>query len=137
MKKKFLLLISLVCLLLTLLPACEINTEGSIKSITHPYINEYDCSEARLGEEDILEKYDFIKVSILDDKELEVKYKLKNEETRSFKCDYKMNEETRELTAEKGFFGMKIGEKVKIENGQFEVLRKIGDKTLYMKFQTK
>lgn len=126
------LLVSILCL-----SACGMENGGSLKSITRPYINEYECTEARIGDEDFLKKFEYIKVTLVDDEQLVVSYKPKDGEKRDFTCNYEMNAETRELIAEKGFFGVKTCEKVKIENGQFEIVRKIGEKTLYMKFQTK
>ena len=67
-------------LILILVPACSASTtangaSGSLKAITKPYIGEYECVAARLGESDLLEKYEFIKITLLDDEKMEVSFK--------------------------------------------------------------
>ena len=120
-----------------LLPACEINANGSIKALTKPYITEYECVEGYLGGEDLLKQYDFIKITLLNKEELEVSFKPKNGKKRAFKGAYQVDPETREMTGEVGVFGVQFREKIKIENGQFVIVRKILTKPLLLKFQTK
>ena len=66
MKRKFTLFILTLALTLAVLPACESNvnfqTQGSIKTITRPYIAQYECTEARYGEIDLLENYEYNKI---------------------------------------------------------------------------
>lgn len=140
MKKKFLtfvLLITAVAATLCLLPACDGNTEGSLKSITHPYVAEYECIEARYGEDDLLEKYEFIKITLVDKQKLEVSYKPKDGEKQVYEGSYEIDDKTREMTGDIGIFGFKFREKIKIENGGFTVTRNILAKPLILKFKTK
>ena len=96
MKKRVLFITVILCILLTLLPACSTaqadGKSGSLKSITKPYIGEYECVEARLGETDLLEKYDFITISLLDGKKMEVIYKPNNGNKKTFEGAYEVNE---------------------------------------------
>ena len=84
MKRKLLLVCVVLSLLLLILPAGEMDASGSVKSLTKPYIGEYECVEARLGETDLLEKYEFIKITLIDDKKMEIGFKPKNGSQRSF-----------------------------------------------------
>ena len=77
---KIVLLLPLLCLLLC---AFTIDESTSIKSLTKPYITTYECTAARLGNEDIMEKYEYIKITFLDDKELEVSLKRKKGKKKS------------------------------------------------------
>ncbi len=112
MKRK-LSLICAVCavliLVLSSLTACSVPTDGSIKSITKPYIAEYECVEARLGNLDLLEKYDYITITLLEKSEMLVSFKPKNGEKKSFKGEYTVNPETREFTGTAGIFGARQG----------------------------
>ncbi len=140
MKKK-LLLFAAICAaafsLLAVLPACDADPNGDIKSITKPYIAEYVCTEAKFGEEDLLEKYDYIKLTLLDGKQMELSYKPKDGDKKSYVCDYEVDEKTRELTADFWLLGISHREKISIENGGFTIIKTIYSKPLYMKFQTK
>lgn len=134
-KFKIIALICLTILSLSLLPACSMDMDGSIKSITKPYIAQYKCVEARLGKDDLLEKHDFIYITLLDGKELEVSFKPKNGEKHSFKCPYSFNPKTRELSGEAGILGFQFKEKVIVENGEFTISKPLGGRQLVMKFQ--
>ena len=81
------------------------DASGSVKSLTKPYIGEYECVEARLGETDLLEKYEFIKITLIDDKKMEIGFKPKNGSQRSFEGEYSVDSETREFTGEAGMLG--------------------------------
>ncbi len=141
MKKKILVITVILSLLLLLLPACSSmqasGTSGSLKSITKPYIGEYECIEARLGKTDLLEKYEFITISLLDDKKMEVSYKPKNGNKKTFEGAYKVNEETREFTGEVGILGVKFNESTKIMNGKFTLKKLIFSMPLIMNFKMK
>lgn len=140
MKKRVLFVTLILCLILTLLPACssvQASANGSLKSITKPYIGEYECVEARLGETNLLEKYEFITISLLDDKKMEVSYKPKNGNKKTFEGAYKVNEETREFTGEVGILGVKFNESTKIVNGKFTLKKLIFSMPLIMNFKMK
>ncbi|MDE6505051.1 MAG: hypothetical protein K2L42_04195 [Clostridia bacterium] len=137
MKRKLPFIAIVFILILCMLPACEISASGSLKSLTKPYIAEYVCTDARLGEENLLDKYEFIKITLLDSKELEVSFKPKGGEKRAFKGNYSVDGETREFTGKIGIFGVTFKETAKIENGKFTITKNILSKTLVMKFEMK
>ncbi len=144
MKKKILIFAVALSMVLLLLPACSgeqasgaSDKSGSLKSITKPYIGEYECVEARLGNTDLLEKYEFITISLLDDKKLEVSFKPKNGSKKSFEGAYEVDPDTREFSGEIGILGVKFREKTKIENGKFTLTKLIFRMPLIMNFKMK
>lgn len=144
MKKRFFILTMLLSALLLILPACASSASatdggagGSLKSITKPYIGEYECVEARLGETEFLDKYDYIKISLLDDEKIEISYKPKDGQKKSYTGAYTVNPDTRELTGELGILGIKFREKTKIVNGKFTLTTNILAAPLIMKFKMK
>ena len=119
-----------------LLPACDSEiAKGSVKALTKPYIATYECVEARLGNEDLLSKHDYIKITLLDSKELEVSFKPKNGDKKAFKGAYTVNPETREFTGEIGILGLTFKETVKIEKGSFVITKNFLTLPLIMKFK--
>lgn len=118
------------------LAACNFDKHESIKAITKPYIARYECTEARLGTTDLLEKYEYIYITLLDKSRLEVKFKPLNGEAKAFEGNYAVDPETREFTGEIGILGCSFKESVKIEKGAFTITKNILSMPLIMKFET-
>ncbi len=130
------LLFTVLCvILLTLLPACEIKNAGPLKSITHPYIAQYECVEATLGDEDLLKKYDYITITLQDKDTLELSYKPIDGEAKKIKSKYQFDCNSRTLTAEIGLLGHNIKQSTVIEKGRFTVSKSFCGKQLIMKFK--
>ncbi|MCI8370374.1 MAG: hypothetical protein HFE41_04260 [Clostridia bacterium] len=136
MKRKFFVFALLFAFLLVL-PACDMATGGSLKTLTKPYIATYECVEARLGQQDLLEKYEYINITLLNAKEFEISFKPNGGDKKSFKGEYTVNPETREFQGEIGVMGINFKEKTKIENGEFTLTRNFIHVTLFMKFKMK
>ncbi len=124
-----------MCIAILLLPACNIDKDQSVKAVTAPYIAQYECTQARLGETDILEKYEYIRIIFLNKDELEVQIKRIDGEKQSAKGNYSIDPDTRELTGEIGILGFKFREKVIVKNGQFTISKNFGSKPLFVKFE--
>lgn len=137
MKKKIYLLTVLFFAILLLFPACGMDMQSSLKTITMPYIAEYECVEARLGSEDLLKKYDYFYITLLNKDEFEVSFKEKDGKRSTFKGGYSLDPKTRELTGEIGVLGFKYKESVTIKNGQFVIEKNLGPFPLYMKFKVR
>lgn len=108
---------------------------SGIKSLTKPYINEYVCTYGMLGEKNILEETDYIKVTFLDSKTLEVSYKKKEGKRYAFECGYTHNNATNEVTIDFGLFGAENKPRIIIKDGKFSVSKKLGSKLLFMVFE--
>ena len=134
MKKKIYATILFSIIICICLCAFTIDTNSSVKSLTKPYITTYECTAARLGNEDLLEKYEYLKITFLDEKQLEVSYKRKDGKRRAHVCDYKFDDKTHEFSAEIGILGFKFRQSTKIENGKFTLSMPILGKTLIMNF---
>ncbi|MDE7379596.1 MAG: hypothetical protein K2N14_00965, partial [Clostridia bacterium] len=101
--------------------AFTFDKNSSVKTLTHPYITTYDCTFARLGNENLLDKYDYVRITFLDDKQLEVSYKRTNGKKHTYVCDYTYDDETKQVEAELGILGFKFKQTSKIENGSFNI----------------
>ena len=135
MKGKIFAILTLFLMCVLMLPACNIDKDQSVKAVTAPYVAQYECVEARLGETDILEKYDYIRIIFLDKQELEVNIKKTGGEKHSAKGSYTIDPDTRELTGEIGILGFKFKEKTVVKNGQFTISKNFGRKPLFVKFK--
>ncbi len=136
MKTRSLMIALLLPFLILLFCGFTIDESNSLKSLTKPYITTYECTAARLGNENIMEKYDYIKITFLNDKELEVSLKRKNCKKQSYVCEYQYDEKTSRFNAELGILGFRFKQDAKIENGKFTVCMPILGRTLLMNFQS-
>lgn len=128
-------LLLLLTFSLLLFPACEANAESSIKEITMPYIAQYECVEARLGNEDFLEQFDFIRIILVNNEKMQLVFKKKGEKKYIVDGNYKFDSHTRELQGEIGFLGYRFREKTFVNKGEFILSETILTKQLYMKFK--
>lgn len=114
--------------------AFTFEADSSVRALTKPYINTYECTTARLGDEDLLEKFDYIKITLLNDEELEISFKKKDGKKKAYVCGYTFNEDTHVLCAEIGILGFRFKQETKIERGKFTLCMPILGKTLFMNF---
>lgn len=134
MKAKLTALFTTSVLCILLLCAFTFDKNASIKTLTNPYITTYDCTFARLGNEDLLEKYEYLKITFLDDKELEVSFKRVKGKRHAYKCDYTYDDDTGTFEAEIGILGFKFRQSTQIINGKFTLSMPILGKPLVMNF---
>ncbi len=135
MKRKIFAIIFSATLICLTLCAFTIDANSSLKSLTKPYITTYECTYARLGKEDLLEKYEYLNITFLDDKELEVSFKKQGGKRHAYTGSYTHDEQTGEFNAEVGILGFKFKQKSKIENGRFTISMPILGKQLVMNFK--
>ena len=136
MKRKF--FAAAILLLLTfavVLPSCQAREAGSVKALTKPYIAQYECTDCYLGSENLLEKYDYIRIVLGEKNSLQILVKPKNEEKQIYKGKYEFDFDTRVLSADIAVFGFAFKPKTTVENGKFTVTKQIGKKQLIIKFK--
>lgn len=136
MKKRFIILVFIAVAACLCMCAFQVDMNSSVKSLTKPYITTYECTYARLGKQDLLEKYDYLKITLLDDKELEVSFKRNKGKKHIYTAPYTYDDETGELKAEIGILGFKFRQATKIENGKFNISMPILGKQLSMVFSS-
>lgn len=137
MRTKLFVTAIIFALLLTVFPACDAREAGSLKALTKPYIAQYECTEAKLGDEDLLEKFEYITIVLEDKQTLKLIYKPKDGEKHVMESTYSLDTETRELTADLWILGYKFRQSTTVKNGKFTITKKIGDKQLIMNFKSK
>lgn len=138
MKRKIFFITVLISVLaLPLFCACNAKELTSLKAITHPYIAEYECTSATYGDENLLDKYEYIEIILVNKSEMDIVYKPKNEQKHIIKSTYSFDSKTKELTGEVGILGCKVRGTTKIENGKFTVTKTIAKKQLIMNFKAK
>lgn len=110
---------------------------SSLKDLTHPYINTYECTSATLGDENLLEKYEYFIITFKDEKNLEVSFKRQGGNRHAYVCEYTVDQKTQELTAELGILGFKFRQSTVIKDGKFTLSMPVLGKPLVMVFEVK
>ena len=136
MKKVKQVSVIFVCIA-TILSVCafKIDENSSIKDITPPYINPYECHTATLGQTDILCGYDYIRLIIGESNSLTLLTKPKNGEEYACFGTYAYDSATGELTADIGVLGYKMKPTTKIERGRFTITMPVLNRQLIMSFE--
>lgn len=135
MRKYLYVLLGALAVFTIFLAACGIDTTTSLKDITKPYIAQYECTAATLGGDDLLEEFDYIRITFLDEKEMELSFKQKGKEKRAKTFGYIYDEDSGEITADGSALGVKIKERTIIKDGAFTVNLPLGGKELILKFE--
>lgn len=134
MKKKYYAIIFIALALCLSLCAFTFDANSSVKSLTKPYITTYECVKGQLGNDDLLEKYEYLRITFLDDENLEVSFKRKNGKRHAYTCAYDYDDKTKKFSAELTILGFKFRQATVIENGRFTVSMPILGKPLVMVF---
>ncbi len=132
MKLKFSFCAALASLLFTL-PACG---NGSLKDVTKPYLGEYECQSATLGEKDYVEDFSFIRLELKQDNEFTLSYSAKNGKKGEESGTYTYDEQEETLTLIYGELGV-LKRKFPFKNGEIFITLPIGLQTLSIKFARK
>ena len=135
MKKKLILTGAIAVLIILFACAFKIDGDSSIKDITHPYINTYECTRATLGESDLLDDYEYLRIIIEEGGQMKIIFKQKDGKSYQYESTYSYDEKTRELTAEMTILGYRYKQKTTIENGKFTIAMPLFSKQLVMVFE--
>ena len=130
----FVLLCIAPCILLC---AFTFDSDSSLKELTLPYINTYECIRATLGGQDLLDDFEYLTITLEDSNSLEVSFKKKDGRRHSYSCNYTVDEQSGELRAELGIMGFRFRQKTKIENGSFTLCMTLLNRPLVMAFKAK
>lgn len=136
MRKKFIPIILIFVAACMCMCAFTLDMNSSVKSLTKPYITAYDCTYAQLGKENLLDKYEYLKITFLDDEKLEVSFKRKRGKKHTYTSTYTYDDKTGELRSEIGILGFRFRQATKIENGKFNISMPILGKQLSMVFSS-
>ena len=126
-------LCSVIACLLFCFPSIK---SGSIKDITKPYLGEYQCQSATLGEQDYMQNFAYIKIELLPDNTFNLHYKAKDGRQGAQSGTYAYDEEKKSIT-----FSLGGKEEWKrcfpLDKGTLTLTFPVGTQTFCMQFQRK
>lgn len=74
--------------------------KGELKSITRPYLGEYECTRALLGDRDYLEDFDYVRLELRSKDEYVLRYRKKGKKEGQTDGKYRYEEGTDKLILE-------------------------------------
>ena len=125
-----------LCVLTLLLGGCTKAEEmGSLSDFSRPYAGEYICKKLQLGEEDYIEKFDYIKLKLSQSGAFQLSYQTEEGLKEQFSGKYAVSEEGDEITfsAKSGF--RTASRSFPFENGTVHINLTFRGKLLHAEFQ--
>ncbi len=115
------------------LPACG---KATLPEITKPYVGEYECTSATLGEKEYLDEFSFVKLELRPDDTFTLSYASKDgkkgTETGKYKYDFE-----KETICFVGMGDYAIERAFPLKNGQIDLTIAFGKQTLHIRFAQK
>ncbi len=118
--------------LLLLFPSMK-NTD--LKDIAKPQLGVYECTEARLGSLDCLDRFADVRLELKDEERFLLLYKEKGGARKKVEGKYRYDKERKILTIEEDATGFK--REFPFVDGKLTVAFPVGGKTLVMQFERK
>lgn len=135
MRKKAISAGLLAILIIMFACAFTIDENSSVKELTHPYINTYECTRATLGNTNLLEKYEYFRIILDEGNKLTLLLKRQDDAEKKFISTYAYDDKTHTLTAEAGILGFAYRHETTIEKGKFTISMPIMTRQLVMVFE--
>ena len=124
---------SLVAGLTALLLSCSGGRKESLKEIAKPYLGIYECTDARVGEQEYLSRFDRVELELQEDGVFLLHYCEKNGKPQTQKGRYRYDSERGELT----LLGGGIEREFPLSEGVLTVTILLGGRTIHLKFEQK
>ena len=108
---------------------------GSLKDIAKPYIGEYECKSARLGDKDYLEEFSYIRLELKDAESFVLHCKEKDGKKRDIEGKYHYDKDKGVLTLcdKSGVFKREFP----LDKGNLTIFLPVGEKILLLQFEQK
>ena len=114
-------------------PAC---TKGSLTEITKPYLGEYECESATLGEQDFLGEFSYLRLELKSDGEFILRYQTKQGKQGQETGQYEYDEHTQSIRfVAKGQY--ELDRNFPVEKGEICLTIPIGKQILSIRFAQK
>ena len=106
----------------------------SLKDITKPYLGVYECHEAKLGEEDCLQNFDYIRLELKRKGLFVLSYQTKGGESKEEKGRYEYEKETQSIIFQAEAMPF-IKRQFPLKEGKLIIIVSLGGKNLKMRFE--
>ena len=109
---------------------------GSLTDITKPYLGMYECQNATLGEDDIIDDFSYVRLELHPDETFTLYYRKKKGKEHKETGKYFYDKEAETICLSTG-----VGDVLKrtfpLKNGVISITMRMGTKTLQMQLKQK
>ena len=130
--KKIFCTLGLLCALL--FAGCDVEEMSSLRDISRPYAGEYKCQKLSLGGEDMLSRFDYLKLDLRASGDFTLKYADTEEGKGEYSGKYEMKEDAIIFRADAG--GEEKSYPFRYEKGAVIIELPFGGKLLLAEFRT-
>ncbi len=109
---------------------------GSLKDITKPYLGEYECDRATVGEKDYLENFAYIRLELEKDNNFVLHYKTKEGVKGEQTGKYTYDEKERAIYLSLGANG-ELKRKIPLDKGKLSLSFPLGSQIFCLEFTQK
>jgi hypothetical protein len=124
---------SLAAGVVALLLSCSTVVKGELKDIAKPHLGVYECTEARMGDKEYLERFSYVHLELKADETFLLYYCEKEGEKHIQKGRYHYDKEKGVITLSGG--GMK--REFPLSEGVLTIVIPLGAQTIHLKFEQK
>ena len=109
---------------------------GTLKDIAKPYLGEYECKSARLGDKDFLDELKYLRMELKPNNVCVLRYCPKNGKTREWSGEYDYDRQTQTLRL-RGEGQTAFDKRFPLKEGMLTVAFPVGEKTMILTFAQK
>ena len=124
---------SLAAGLAALLLSCASVVKGELKDITKPYLGMYECTEARMGDNEYLDRFSYIHLELKADERFILYYREKDGEKQTKEGRYKYDKEKGVISLQGGG----LQREFPFADGVLMMVVPLGGQTIRLKFEQK
>jgi hypothetical protein len=124
---------SLAAGLTALLLSCSGGAKESLKDIAKPYLGVYECTDARVGEQEYLSRFERLHLELQEDGVFLLHYCEKKGKPQTQQGKYRYDSERGQLT----LLGGGVEREFPLSEGVLTVVIPLGGRTIHLKFEQK
>lgn len=129
--KKLLPALFFLLFLPPVLTGCSVSDMSSLTELSRPYVGEYTCEELRLGEEDMLDRFEYVRLTLGPDGDAQLTWRTMEGGEGETLLHYEMHEGS--ITLSKA--GRMGAYTFPVEQGAIVITHNIIGRMLYAKFR--
>lgn len=133
MKKRNVVKVSLLAPLLLL--AANFANMSSLFDIAKPYAGTYECKYVMLGDENILDDFEYIELELLPSNIYKIEFLNSNKIKGLYRGHYSYDEKDGTITIDENIFGQKVKKTFSAKDGVIDIDVQYGKTLLYVKFE--
>lgn len=116
------------------LNCCDVGGSSTLQDISKPYAAEYKCKQLKMGEEDLLQDYEYLKLDLKNGGNFRCFYLDKRGNEGEYSGKYRVSKEAGEITFSSETNGEQKSYTFPYEKGTVMIRYLFGDRLLYGEF---